>query len=76
MAQYTLPYIKTPLFIVQSLSDAWQAVAILDLSTWSEFNDPVLTKSEISYLNQFRRMMLESYLGTYLAKPDAGIVVF
>lgn len=57
MAPYTLPYIKTPVFIMNSLADAWQQGNIMGLGC-----NPAVANScnatQIAYLNNFRLEMI------------------
>ena len=57
MAQYTLPFIKTPLFIVNSLVDSWQGSNIMGLMCNP---DTDCDQEAIDYLNNFREGFLDS----------------
>jgi hypothetical protein len=59
MAPYTLPFIKTPLFIANSLVDQWQAGNIMDLGC-----DPTQSgncnTAQLTYLQNFRNIMINN----------------
>ena len=70
MAQYTLPFIQTPIFIANSFVDSWQGENIMGLKC-----DPktTCTDTEITYMNNFRAQMLSnSSLAGFLLNPNAG----
>ena len=79
MAEYALEFIKTPLFVVQSMLDSWQALNILGFSkednfakvTWEKMPTSV-TKVQIDHINEFRTTMLKSSLGDYTKKSKKG----
>lgn len=56
-APYTLPFIKTPLFIMNSLADQWQAGNIMGLPC-NPTQPGSCNASMLAYLNGFRLQML------------------
>ena len=73
MAQYTLPFIHTPLFITNDLNDWWQGQNIMGLTCepWSSTNP--CSEDELLYLNNYRQSMLDSSLGAYMKKHQSGV---
>lgn len=71
MAQYNLPFIKTELFIVNSLIDSWQGYNIMGITcdpSSSSCSDDVY-----SYLDQYRSEELtKSSLRGFLKSPGSG----
>lgn len=57
MAQYTLPFIKTPLFVSNSLADQWQASNIMDLGC-NPTQSGSCSAAQINYLQAFRNIMI------------------
>lgn len=57
IAPDTLPFIETPLFISNSLSDAWQAGAVMGLGC-SPTHVGACSAEQIAYLSDFRRISL------------------
>jgi len=87
MAPYTLPFIETRLFIVNSLVDSWQGDNIMALpcvpinSTYCTYDVtddgdvavtvPLARTNEVEYLDRFRRAMLTA-LDDFLLTPGSG----
>jgi hypothetical protein len=72
MAQYTLPFITTELFIANSLVDSWQGSNIMGL-TCDPTTKNSCSQTEIDYLNAFRENQLEnSSLRIFLERPSSG----
>ncbi len=76
MSPYTLPFIRTPLFIVNSFADSWQGWAIMGLQCDPTSKSAInrCDTKEIEYLNSFRVSMLESSLGTFVRSPGSGTI--
>lgn len=72
MAPYTLPFIKTEMFISQPLIDSWQGENILGISCNPNTPNDCSTET-FDYLNQFRHAMLyDTSLQDFLKKETAG----
>lgn len=70
MAQYTLPFIETRTFIVNSLVDNWQGYYIMGI-TCDPTEENSCDQTVIDYLDQFREDTLKS-LESFLNKKGAG----
>lgn len=57
-APYTLPFIKTPLFVANSLADAWQASNIMAFPC-NPTQPGSCNASAIAYLDSFRQAMVD-----------------
>jgi hypothetical protein len=71
MAQYTLPYIKTPLFVSNSLADSWQLSNIMDLGCDPASNKPPCSAQQLAYFVNFRQVMINA-LSPLLSSPTQG----
>lgn len=72
MAPYTLPYIKTPLFIANSLADAWQGSNIMGLPCTPNCNNNATLQAQVdAYLHNFRLSMI-SALAPVVSSPIHG----
>lgn len=73
MAQYTLPFVKTPVFVANSLMDSWSARNIMGLTCDpSGLNSSAIcTEDEQVYVGKWREAVV-STLGPFLGKPGAG----
>lgn len=72
MAPYTLPYLQTPAFIVNSMADSWQASNIMGLTC-----NPAITgncdTASLAYLDYFRDQMIHNTsLTHFMAQEGAG----
>ena len=74
IAPETLPYISTPLFISNSLSDAWQAGAVMGLGC-TPTAPGKCSAAAVAYLQDFRQQMLTA-LAPVLApgSPHGGFL--
>lgn len=71
--QYVLPFIKTNIFIANSLSDKWEGENLLGLTNCNPTIAKNCSQQVFTYLNDFRSKHLEeSVLGHFLKKPNAG----
>lgn len=70
MAPYTLPFISTPLFVSNSLYDAWQMTNIMNLQC-----DPATpgscSSNQLTYFNAFRDVMINQ-LQPLFTREDTG----
>lgn len=72
-AQYTLPFIKTEIFIANSLVDNWQGYNIMGITECDPTAPNDCSDEVATYLNDYRLKELEeSSLKTFLKRPDAG----
>jgi hypothetical protein len=72
MAEYTLPFIKTDLFISNSFVDSWQGSNIMGITDCNPSAGDCSPET-IDYMNDFRLSMLtKSALGEWLVEPSSG----
>jgi len=72
VAPYTLPYLKLPVFISNSLTDAWQTGNIMTLPCNPGSCSNITVEQEVvAYLHQFRTAMVE-YLLPIQSNPNNG----
>jgi hypothetical protein len=73
MAQYTLPFIKTPVFVANSLMDSWSARNIMGLTCdpSGKNSSAICTEDEQAYVAKWREAFV-STLSPFLGKPGAG----
>lgn len=73
MAQYTLPYIRAPLYVTQDLNDIWQLENIARLpaacTTWPQ---PACTTAQVAFVHQLRFKMLAALAPLFAAAPASG----
>lgn len=74
MAPYTLPYMRLPVFISNSLADAWQASNIMNLPcNPGSCGNATIEAQVIAYLHQFRTTMIE-FLQPIMTSPHGGFL--
>jgi len=63
MAQYNLPFVQTPLFVINSLADAWQASNIMQIGcNPSSDAKAACSPTQLAYLTGFSTEMLNRML--------------
>ena len=74
MAQYTLPFITTPLYITQDLDDIWQMENIGALPSDCLTFPPRArcSSDQIAYLHRFRYQMLAALEPIFASAPENG----
>jgi hypothetical protein len=74
MAQYTLPYIRAPLYITQDLNDIWQMqnIARLPSACVGYPPQPACTSQQIDFIHRFRFQMLSALSPLLASVPTSG----
>ena len=74
MAQYTLPFIKTPLYIVNSMSDSWVTQNIMGIYCNPSMDTNTCTEEELAFFDTFRQEILNiPQLKQYISKSTSGL---
>ena len=77
MAEHVIHFVKTPLFLVQSLTDSWQGQNIMGFHKYNFLQQPSsVSGKEVAYMNSFRAHMLHTELGHFVQKRDTGAFLF
>lgn len=70
MTQYTLQFVKTPMFIVQSFVDSWEGSHIMGI-TCDPRVEGSCDESTIEYMDNFRISTLNA-IDDYISRPGSG----
>jgi len=75
-AQYTLPHIKTPLFIINPLVDSWQMSNILRLPCLDSSNLTNCSAQELAAVANFRNQMINNFGSVLTPQSQNGLFAF